>query len=282
MAPRKTTAIMEPQEIEKPETPGSYTDTILAEEAKAPILLDHFARLNKINVNDRVEKKKTGNTELSYLSWSFAWQELKMKYPDAVYNIHHFGPNNLPYVYDENTGYMVFTDMTVQGITHTMWLPVMDGANKAMKNKPYQYTTGFGQYKKEKTCDAADMFDINKTIMRCLVKNISMFGLGLYIYAGEDLPNDLNENTCSDIVLDAEKKAQEKLTLDSDKTIKVKKSISEHMVKMTENKTAEEKMTIAREIIEPIIGMVNYNLCNDPAKLDNLLEKLKQKGKEKQ
>ena len=66
-----------------------------------------------------------------------------------------------------------------------MWLPVMDGANKAMKRTPYKYQT---KYNGEKTVEAATMMDINKTIMRCLVKNLAMFGLGLYIYAGEDLP----------------------------------------------------------------------------------------------
>jgi hypothetical protein len=68
-----------------------------------------------------------------------------------------------------------------------MWLPVMDGANKAMKAEAYTYTTKYG----EKDVEPASMFDINKTIMRCLVKNLAMFGLGLYIYAGEDLPEDL-------------------------------------------------------------------------------------------
>ena len=142
-----------------------------------------FDELNAINVNDKTEKKKSGGTELTYLSWTWAWAEVKKRFPDAHYEI--VMHNGLPYVYDENTGYMVFTNVTIDGITHTMWLPVMDGANKAMKNKPYTYST---KYNGEKTVDAATMFDVNKTIMRCLVKNLAMFGLGLYIYAGEDLP----------------------------------------------------------------------------------------------
>jgi len=71
-----------------------------------------------------------------------------------------------------------------------MWLPVMDSKNKAMKKEPYTYQV-WDNYSKqyvEKTVNAATMFDINKTIMRTLVKNLSMFGLALYIYAGEDLP----------------------------------------------------------------------------------------------
>lgn len=142
-----------------------------------------FDELNAINVNDKTEKKKSGGTELTYLSWTWAWAEVKKRFPEAHYEI--VMHNGLPYVYDENTGYMVFTNVTIDGITHTMWLPVMDGANKAMKNQPYTYST---KYNGEKTVEAATMFDVNKTIMRCLVKNLAMFGLGLYIYAGEDLP----------------------------------------------------------------------------------------------
>ena len=145
-----------------------------------------FEELFRLDVNERVEKKKTGNTQLSYLSWSWAWAEVKKRYEDASYIIHKFD-NNLPYVYDENTGYMVFTTVTIGGITHEMWLPVMDGANKAMKSTAYTYST---KYNGEKTVEPASMFDINKTIMRCLVKNLAMFGLGLYIYAGEDLPEE--------------------------------------------------------------------------------------------
>lgn len=146
-----------------------------------------FQVLFAVNVSNHTEKKKTGNVELTYLSWPFAWAEVKKRYPDAAYEIER-NEDGLPYVYDPKTGYMVFTKMTIEGITHEMWLPVMDGANRAMKAEPYTYVTGFGQYRKEKVCEAATMFDINKTIMRCLVKNIAMFGLGLYIFAGEDLP----------------------------------------------------------------------------------------------
>lgn len=142
-----------------------------------------FETLNAINVNKKTEKKKTGSTELTYLSWTWAWEEVKKRYENASYEIvMHDG---LPYVYDENTGYMVFTTVTVEGVTHMMWLPVMDSNNRAMKSKPYDITFKSG---KSITVEAATMFDINKTIMRCLVKNLAMFGLGLYIYAGEDLP----------------------------------------------------------------------------------------------
>lgn len=159
-----------------------------------------FDELFHLDVNERVEKKKTGNTQLSYLSWSWAWAEVKKRFENATYTIHKF-ENNLPYVYDENTGYMVFTSVTIDGITHEMWLPVMDGANNAMKSKTYTYEVNDYKYnpstkrrevvgKIQKSVEPATMFDINKTIMRCLVKNLAMFGLGLYIYSGEDLPEE--------------------------------------------------------------------------------------------
>lgn len=140
-----------------------------------------FETLFEINVNDHIEKKK----DLTYLSWPYAWAEVKKKYPSATYKIHLFREKQLPYVFDENVGYMVFTDVTINDLTHTMWLPVMDSANKTMKSTSYTYNTKF---KKDILVEAATMFDVNKAIMRCLVKNLAMFGLGLYIYSGEDLP----------------------------------------------------------------------------------------------
>lgn len=141
--------------------------------------MEHFKKLSTVDVNAHVKTKKN----LTYLSWPWAWGTTKKMYPDANYKILTF-ENNLPYIYDENTGYMVFTEVTIEEVTHQMWLPVMDGANKAMKAESYTYSTKYG----EKTVEAATMFDINKTIMRCLVKNLGMFGVGLYIYAGEDIP----------------------------------------------------------------------------------------------
>ena len=139
-----------------------------------------FEKLSAINVNDKVEKK----SNLTYLSWSFAWAEVKKAYPDATYQVKGDPTTQKPYFFDENLGYMVMTEVTIEGQTLEMWLPVMDGANKSMTNKPYTYQTRYG----EKSVDAATMFDINKTLMRCLTKNLAMFGLGHYIYAGEDLP----------------------------------------------------------------------------------------------
>lgn len=175
---------------------------------------DKFLELVQLNVNDYVEQKDG----LSYLSWAYAWQEFKKIYPDATYDILR-DEQNRPYFGDPDIGYMVYTTVTAGGLTYMMWLPVMDGANKAMKLKPYQYTVKnknfkyatlnkddgkyYDKYGKEqteyltKTVEAISMFDVNKAVMRCLVKNLAMFGLGLYIYAGEDIPQDLKNYTCS-------------------------------------------------------------------------------------
>lgn len=123
--------------------------------------MSKFEEVLNINVNEKTEKKNG----LTYLSWAWAWAEFKKLYPDATYQVKRFG--DFPYIHDE-TGYMVFTSVTAEGLTYEMWLPVLDNRGKAIV-KP-------------------TVFEINKTIMRCLTKNLAMFGLGLYIYAGEDLP----------------------------------------------------------------------------------------------
>ena len=146
-----------------------------------------FNELYSINVNDKTEQKNG----LTYLSWAYAWAEFKKHCPDATYEIVKF--DGAPYFYDENLGYMCYTRVTAIGQTHEMWLPVMDGANKAMKAYPYTYTVKSYNKVIEKTVQPATMFDVNKTIMRCLTKNLAMFGLGLYIYAGEDLPEQVAE-----------------------------------------------------------------------------------------
>lgn len=144
-----------------------------------------FEDLVRLNVNDHTETKN----DLTYLSWAWAWQKFKEKCPDATYEIKKFADKDglmKPYIEDDVLGLMVFTSVTANGLTYEMWLPVMDNANRAMKKQSYSYQTRGG----ERTVEAATMFDVNKTIMRCLVKNIAMFGLGLYIYAGEDLPEE--------------------------------------------------------------------------------------------
>ena len=151
-----------------------------------------FDALYSLDLSDKLERRE--NDKLSYLSWANAWAEFKRAYPNAEYRIIKDPTTNLPYFNDPNIGIMVYTEVTADNQTYEMWLPVMDAKNKAMKEQPYTYQV-YDSYKKtyvEKTVQAATMFDINKAIMRCLVKNLAMFGLGLYVYAGEDLHNEEN------------------------------------------------------------------------------------------
>lgn len=153
-----------------------------------------FNELYSLNVNEKTDKKNG----LTYLTWAFAWAEFKKVYPDANFRIVKDPITNLPYFSDPNIGIMVYTEVSVpsENLTYEMWLPVMDSSNKAMKTEAYTYQV-FDRYKNayvEKKVEAATMFDINKTLMRCLVKNLSLFGLGLYIYAGEDLPEDATQD----------------------------------------------------------------------------------------
>ena len=151
-----------------------------------------FNVLSNLDLSDKCEKRDT----LTYLSWANAWSEFKSAYPSATYQILK-NENGLPYFSDPDLGIMVFTEVTVDDVTHQMWLPVMDSKNKAMKLTPYTYQV-WDNYKKafvEKTVQASTMFEINKTLMRCLVKNLAMFGLGLYIFQGDDLPEKSADDT---------------------------------------------------------------------------------------
>lgn len=130
---------------------------------------NYFSRLNGINVNDKTEKKNG----LTYLSWAWAWGEVKKLHPDATYT-----------VYENATGWNYHTDgktcwvktgVTVEGIEHIEYLPVMDFRNASIP------------------LDKVTSFDVNKAIQRSLTKALARHGLGLYIYAGEDLPEGESE-----------------------------------------------------------------------------------------
>ena len=118
-----------------------------------------------LNVNERVEKKG----QLSYLSWAWAWAEVLKYDPAATWIVHLYGPaeNKQPCMWIGESA-MVHVSVTIKGLERECLLPVMDNKNNAVKNP--------------------DARKISDAIMRCMTKAISMHGLGLYIYAGEDLP----------------------------------------------------------------------------------------------
>lgn len=125
---------------------------------------NYFVTLNNINVNGKTEKKNG----LTYLSWAWAWSEVKKLFPDATYTIYE-NVDGWNYHTDGRTCW-VKTGVTINGTEHVEYLPVMDYKNKSI---PYESVTSF---------------DVNKAIQRSLTKAVARHGLGLYIYAGEDLP----------------------------------------------------------------------------------------------
>lgn len=165
-----------------------------------------FETLNSINVNDKVEIKDTGRVKLTYLSWAWAWAEVKKVYPDVKVTVHE-SELGLPY-FPSDEGIMVKVDVEIEGVSHTVYLPVMDGANNAMKQVDYKVKTRYG----DKEVKAATMMDINKTIQRATVKALGLHGLGLYIYAGEDLPEGEEKEEPKSPVKTKEKKTETKST----------------------------------------------------------------------
>lgn len=127
---------------------------------------NYFTRLNAVNVQDKVEKKNG----LAYLSWAWAWAEVKKLHPNATYTVYE-NRDGLNYHTDGRTCW-VKTGVTVDGIEHIEYLPVMDNRNRSIDAK------------------AVTSFDVNKAIQRSITKACARHGLGLYIYAGEDLPED--------------------------------------------------------------------------------------------
>ena len=134
-----------------------------------------WATLSQVDVSDRIEKKQN----LSFLSWAWAWGTLMEHYPQAEYSFQE--PESAT-----DGSLMVFCTVTIDSLSRQMWLPVMDYKNKAIPNP--------------------NAFQLNTAKMRCLVKCLAMFGLGHYIYAGEDLPN-----AEADRQAEADKKAAEEL-----------------------------------------------------------------------
>jgi len=180
------------------------------------VVMSSFDTLYAVDCSAMVEKKTVGGVGLTYLSWSDAWALIMKMYPDASYEFVLWDqPDGTKKLYSlDETGAFVMTKVTIEGVTRTMMLPVMDGANKSMKKDFWFYKVKNGLYKYAKPnadgvmCDKNGQpveeyiqkkvepitsMDVNKTLMRCLVKNLAMFGLGLYIYSGEDLPGTVEE-----------------------------------------------------------------------------------------
>lgn len=207
-----------------------------------------YEELATINVNEHVEKKNG----LSYLSWAWAWDILKKRFPLSYSNVYEAPEGML--VWKDPNGCHVKTSVTIvweedgelKEHTATEYLPVMD-----MRNKPVPY-------------ESADSMQINKTIQRSLTKCIARLGLGEYIYAGEDLPEE-SEDVKAQRAAEAEKIRS--TIADMDALIK----------KVTASMTGEEKKKFGDDYIVPLIGGYNYKAVKDYSKLETLYESLKNK-----
>ena len=127
-----------------------------------------FGKLAAVNCNEHIEKKNNGKVEISYLSWAWAWHYIKSRYPNAYYTIYE-RQDGVPYWTDGRTAW-VKTGVTIEGMEHIEYLPIMDYRNLSI---PLEKITSM---------------DMNKAIQRSLTKAAARHGLGLYIYAGEDIP----------------------------------------------------------------------------------------------
>lgn len=224
-----------------------------------------FETLSKIDVSDHVEQKMG----LSYLSWAWCWQTLKTAYPDTpvpkitkykemllTKNGYELTDREVPYL-TTPTGTMVEVTVSIKGVDYTQSLYVMDNRNKVVVNPT------IGQ--------------INKTIQRCTVKAIAMAGLGLNLYAGEDLPmGDISEQ---------DKKKAEQKRKQSEQKARLQTVLGEYRELLP--KVAEAYETTTGEIEEQVKQTAESEIknfdkmpaINRGARMNNILKNmLSQKG----
>lgn len=202
---------------------------------------NRFDLLNSLDVNEHLEKK--GN--LKYLSWSWAWAELKKRFPNSYYTI-----------YENKDGWNYFTDgrtcWVKTGVTlvdgdfsleHIEYLPIMDFKNQSV------------------TVDAVNSMNVNKTIQRSLTKACARHGIGLYVYAGEDLPEESEDDKRARI--ETERMINELI-----------EKVDSEFTRLTKNLSKDGKVAFLDSVIVPTLGVRNYKTCRDLEKLKLLASML--------
>lgn len=195
---------------------------------------NRFEMLSSINVNEHTEKKNN----LTYLSWAWAWQVFKRFFPNSYYTIYE-NPEGYNYFHDGRTCWVKTGVTLVDGdfsLEHIEMLPVMDFKNASILK------------------DKVTSYDVNKTIQRSLTKAIARHGLGCYIYAGEDLPEDPDDV--------------------KEERAKLQTAIDAKVKQLTANFDGKAKADFAKAKIVPVLGQANYKICNDIDKLTALLTSL--------
>lgn len=219
------------------------TQMIPSEEIKKGT--DVFNTLNSIDVSKHTEEKNG----LTYLSWAWAWGIAKQLYPESYYTIYE-NADGWNYFTDGKTCWVKTGVTMVDGdwrLEHIEYLPIMNHRNASIP---------LGQI---------DSFAVNKAIQRSLTKAIARHGLGLYIYAGEDLPEA--EQIRREEEAAAKRESAERL---SALIIKIDGEIR----KLTTSMDKDAKIAFANDVIVPVLGMPNYKACKDEAKLNQLLTNL--------
>lgn len=196
---------------------------------------NYFEELNSINVSGKTEKK--GN--LTYLSWAWAWGELKKKHPDASYTIYE-NADGWNYHTDGKTAW-VKTGVTVNGIENIEYLPIMDFRNNSIP------------------VDKVTSTDVNKTIQRSLTKAVARHGLGLYIYAGEDLPEDA--------------RSEEEKRFDEQVDKSMKSTISATEQKVLKNLCEKKGYTVEKVFSKPLSELTGQEYTEALQKLNSLKDK---------
>ena len=182
-----------------------------------------FDRLSKIDVGGKTEKKG----KFTYLSWAWAWAELKKVSPSATTKVYHDENTNMPY-FASQAGVIVKVGVTVDDLEHISYLPVMDFKNNSVP------------------AEKVDMMAINKAIQRATVKAIGLHGLGLYIYAGEDLPmEDDNNNNQEGLV--RKESVVKKSGIPNGKTRKPQSKAVPDVRKQTANVASKAQQGVAKK-----------------------------------
>lgn len=211
-----------------------------------------FRKLNEINVNEHTEEKNG----LTYLSWMWAWQTLKLLYPESYSTV--YKPENGWNYWTDGRTCWVETGVTLVyydddgsrcSIENREMLPVMDHRNRSIP------------------ADQVTSMDVNKAIQRSITKAIARHGLGAYIYAGEDMPEESEETKAARLQAEADaRKEAEVLVKEIDTLVREK----------TKDMTAAQKKDFAANVISPVIGFANYKACKDRQQLGVLLKTLKE------
>ena len=200
-----------------------------------------FAELNSVNVNEHKEEKNG----LSYLAWAWAWAEVKKRYPDATYTVYErdtqYGPCN--YFTDGVTAW-VKTGVTIGGLEHIEYLPVMDFRNQSIR------------------LEKLTSMDVNKTIQRSLTKACARHGLGLYIYAGEDLPED-GDGTKAEAPKPAVKPAATPYEPPETAAHKAARMVWDSYVRMNESMPSDERKAKFVALVKKVTGKAAAALTVD-------------------